>query len=112
MDGWKEDETLEELIRRSSNEVKCEELDYRAQNPARIDRHMEREHSRKCDICGNDYTFTGKSRFERHIELVHNHSEVTLTESEIEQMHNSESEDIRHCPDTPRRKAYKLKPRN
>ena len=46
---------------------------------------------------------TGKERFERHMELVHNQSEVPLTESEIEQMSNSESEDIRHGPETPRR---------
>ena len=57
---------------------------------------MKRKQSRKCDICGNDFTYIGKARFDRHMELVHNHSEVPLTESEIKQMKKSESEDIRY----------------
>ena len=112
--GWKEDETLEELIRRNSHEVKCDECDYRAQNQARIDRHIKRDHSRKCDICKGDYTYTGKARFERHMELVHKNSEVPLSESEMETMNYSESEDIRYGPETPRCKAltkYKLRPK-
>ena len=49
------------------------------------------------------------------MELVHDHSEVPLTESEIEQTNNSESEDIRYGQETPRRRVlikYKLRPNN
>ena len=69
----------------------------------------------KWDICENYYTYTDKARFKRHMESVHIHSEVLFTQSDIKQMNNSESEDIRYGLETLRRKTlikYKLRPKN
>ena len=49
-------------------------------------RHMERDNTRECGICGSDYTFTGKTRFEIHIELIHNNSDVPLNDANIEKI--------------------------
>ena len=68
-------------------------------NQARVDRHMDREHSSECGVCGNKYLYDERAKFERHMEMVHNFSEVPLTDSEIENIDSRECRDIRNGPE-------------
>ena len=106
----------EKLIKTKSIEARCDECDYVGRNAARVIKHKEVKHVHKCDICGDKFEHIGDAEIERHKNLVHHCAENILTEKELEELTDSDKDNIRFGPDTPRKedfiKRYKLRKRS
>ena len=94
----------DELTKTKSIEAECDECEYVGRNAARVIKHKEVKHVHICEVC--EYEFIGDAEFERHKKLVHLNSDTVLTEKEFDELNDSEKEDIRCGPDSPRRQEF------
>jgi hypothetical protein len=103
---WTEDQSLEGLIRRLSNEINCEDCAYVATSITRFNHHMWKEHSLTCNHspkpCNQNIKYIGKEKLNEHMELIHN--QIPFTELEINNLTQNEEYNVFCGPDTPRKK--------
>ena len=94
----------DKLTKTKSIEAECDECEYVGRNAARVIKHKEVKLVHICEVC--EYEFIGDAEFERHKKLVHLNSDTVLTEKEFDELNDSDKEDIRCGPDSPRRQEF------
>ena len=94
----------DELTKTQSIQAECDECEYVGRNAARVIKHKEMKHVHIYEVC--EYEFIGDAKFERYKKLVHLNSDTVLTKKEFDELNDSEKEDIRCGPDSPRRQEF------